>query len=230
MTDGPAHAHAMDGPAPLPHDLLWLADPAAFVAGHAAGALPAWASAAWLAQAPLVVRRARAGADGRIPVGLRGATRAQRHAAWLPAAQVARAVTPRMIARQARWHDHPRRAALPALAALARAAPVLDAMQVDWGVTGSVGFSLASGLDLLHEGSDLDLLVTAAAPLAPHAERMLAALLGDPRLDIQVGTPRGAFALRERARTGGRVLLKTADGPVMCDDPWLAPAARPRAP
>jgi len=222
----------MTASAPLPHDLLWLADPAAFVADcadhadRADCALPAWASAAWLAQAPLVVRRARADARGRIPVGLRGATRAQRHAAWLPAAQVARAVTPRMIARLARWREHPRRA-LPALAALARAAPLLDAMRVDWGVAGSVGFSLASGLDLLHEGSDLDLLVTAAAPLAPPAERALIALLDDPRLDIQVGTPRGAFALRERARTGGRVLLKTADGPVMCDDPWLAPAARP---
>ncbi|WP_454720076.1 MULTISPECIES: malonate decarboxylase holo-ACP synthase [Cupriavidus] len=229
MTEAPGAPPAMHACAPLPHDLLWLVDPAAFVANEAdeaGGTLPAWASAAWLAQAPLVVRRARADAGGRIPVGLRGTTRAQRHAAWLPAAQVARAVTPRMVARQGRWRDHPRRA-LPALAALAHAAPLLDAMRLDWGVTGGVGFSLASGLDVLHADSDLDLLVTAATPLAPPDERMLMALLGEPRLDIQVGTPHGAFALRERARTGGRVLLKTADGPVMCDDPWRMPAARP---
>lgn len=211
----------MNRPDPLPHDLVWLADPAAFAA---ANALPPWAGTAWLARAPLVVRRACADAQARIPVGLRGVTRAQRHAAWLPAAQVARTVTPRMIAQQGRWKTHPRRAAVPALAALALAAPLLDEAQVDWGVTGGVGFSLASGIDVLHEGSDLDLLVGAAAPLAPRTERALIALLDDTRLDIQVSTPHGAFALRERARTGGRVLLKTAGGPVMSADPWLAPA------
>ncbi|MBB1633240.1 malonate decarboxylase holo-ACP synthase [Cupriavidus sp. UME77] len=202
----------------LPHDLLWLADAPGFAR---ANALPAWASAGWLAQAPLVVRRDGA-VEGRIPVGLRGTTRAQRHAAWLPAAQVARVVTPGMLARQARWRDHPRRAALPALAALARIAPQLDAAQVDWGVTGSVGFTLASGIDVLHAGSDLDLLVTAGTPLSAELARTLAALLDDAqaRIDIQVATPFGAFALRERVRTGSRVLLKTATGPVMSQDPW----------
>lgn len=203
---------------PLPHDLLWLIDAAGFAR---ANTLPAWASADWLAQAPLVVRRDGA-SEGRIPVGLRGTTRAQRHAAWLPATQVARVATPRMIARQARWRDHPRRAALPALAALARVAPLLDAAQANWGVTGSVGFTLASGIDVLHAGSDLDLLVTAATPLSAELAHALAALLDDAqaRIDIQVATPIGAFALREQVRTGGRVLLKTATGPVMRHDPW----------
>ncbi|MDW3687430.1 malonate decarboxylase holo-ACP synthase [Cupriavidus sp. CV2] len=202
----------------LPHDLVWLADAPGFARVNA---LPEWASAAWLACAPLVVRRDGA-SDARIPVGLRGTTRAQRHAAWLPAAQVARVVTPGMIARQARWRDHPRRAALPALVALARVAPLLDAAQANWGVTGGVGFTLASGIDVLHPGSDLDLLVTAATPLPAELARTLAALLDDAqvRIDIQVATPFGAFALRERVRTGGRVLLKTAIGPVMSQDPW----------
>jgi phosphoribosyl-dephospho-CoA transferase len=93
---------------------------------------------------------------------------------------------------------------------------------VNWGVTGGAGFTLASGIDVLHAGSDLDLLVTAPVPLAPGTGRALAALLDDvdARIDIQVSTPFGAFALRERARTGGRVLLKTANGPVMSEDPW----------
>lgn len=202
----------------LPHDLLWLANPPAFAA---ANVLPVWATVDWLAQAPLVVRRERAD-KARVPVGLRGTTRAQRHAAWLSGTQVARVVTPGMIARQARWRDHPRRRELPALIALARVAPLLDDAQVNWGVTGGAGFTLASGIDVLHAGSDLDLLVTAPVPLAPGTERALAALLEDvdARIDIQVSTPFGAFALRERARTGGRVLLKTANGPVMSEDPW----------
>lgn len=219
--------HGATARALLPHDLLWLVDPPAFAG---ANALPAWAGAEWLARAPLVVRRDRIDA-GRIPVGLRGTTRAQRHAAWLPRAQVARVVTPGMIARQARWRDHPRRLALPALTVLARVAPLLDEAQVNWGVTGGAGFTLASGIDVLHPGSDLDLLVTAGMPLAPQTERLLVALLdgqpGDARIDIQVSTPAGAFALRERARTGGRVLLRTANGPVLCEDPWHPPAVAP---
>ncbi|WP_392388550.1 phosphoribosyl-dephospho-CoA transferase MdcG domain-containing protein [Cupriavidus campinensis] len=93
------------------------------------------------------------------------------------------------------------------------------------GVTGAAGFTLASGLDVLHPGSDVDLLIDAATPLRQADEQWLAALIDDcteARLDIQVATPHGGFALLERLRTGGRVLLKTATGPVRCADPWQA--------
>lgn len=210
---------------PQPHDLIWLRDAVAFAAGQP---LPAWADAAWLAMAPVVVRRDMP-RDGRIPVGLRGRLRAQRHAAWIDADQCARAISPAAIARAARWRDHPRRHALPALRTLARIAPLLDERALQWGVTGAVGFTLASDIDVLHAGSDVDLLVTSALPLARADENWLGALIDESdesdegrevRLDIQVATPRGGFALRERLRTGGRVLLKTASGPVLCADPW----------
>jgi phosphoribosyl-dephospho-CoA transferase len=205
--------------APQPHDLIWLGDPEAFAAQ---AALPDWAGAAWLARAPVVVRRDRA-PDGRIPIGLRGMLRWQRHAAWLPAAQCAKIVTPTDIASQARWHLHPRRAEIPALRTLARLAPWLDALSCEWGVTGAIGFALASGIDVLHAGSDVDLLLVSAQPLTQAEAQALGALLEageEARLDIQVATPYGAFALRERLRTGGRVLLKTDTGPVLCTDPW----------
>lgn len=209
---------------PRPHDLIWLRDPQAFVAEAAAESWPEWADAAWLARAPVVVRRDHDDA-GRIPVGLRGVTRAQRYGAWLPAEQCARVVTPGEVARQARWRDHPRRDDIPALRALAHLAPALDERAAEgrwfWGLTGAVGFSLASGIDVLHEGSDIDLLLTAPAPLSHDDEQWLAALAGDAaRLDIQIATPHGGFALAERLRTGGRVLLKTDQGPMLCTDPW----------
>lgn len=210
--------------APQPHDLIWLSDPEAFAEQ---AALPDWASAEWLARVPVVVRRDRA-PDGRIPIGLRGTLRPQRHAAWLPAAQCAKIVTPMDIASQARWHLHPRRGEIPALRTLARLAPRLDALSCQWGVTGAVGFALASGIDVLHADSDVDLLLVSARPLAQAEMQALGALLEageEARLDIQVATPYGAFALRERLRTGGRVLLKTDAGPVLCADPWQSPWA-----
>lgn len=202
-----------------PHDLIWLHDAPAFAASQP---LPAWVDATWLAVAPVVVRRDLP-RDGRIPVGLRGRRREERHATWIDAAQCARVMSPFAIARAARWQDHPRRLALPALRMLARIAPLLDARGLQWGVTGAAGFTLASGLDVLHPGSDVDLLIDAAAPLDQADEQWLAALIDDgteARLDIQIATPHGGFALLERLRTGGRVLLKTATGPVRCADPW----------
>jgi len=209
---------------PRPHDLIWLRDPEAFAAE---AALPEWADAAWLARAPVVVRRDRA-SDGRIPVGLRGRLRSQRHAAWIPAAQCARVVTPADIAGGKRWQSHPRRNEVAALRALAQLAPRFDALPWQWGVTGAVGFSLASGIDVLHADSDVDLLVTTAQPLTQAEAQRLGALLetgAEARFDIQVATPYGAFALRERLRTGARVLLKTDTGPILCTDPWEPPWA-----
>ncbi|NYI02386.1 malonate decarboxylase holo-ACP synthase [Cupriavidus plantarum] len=236
--------------APRPHDLIWLRDPHAFVAerglaridgaGVSAagdrcderrheGPLPAWANAAWLARAPVVVRRDRDDA-GRIPVGLRGLTRAARHGAWLRPDECARVVTPGEVARLARWRAHPGRDAIPALAALVDLSRRLEAGAAKggwhWGLTGAVGFSLASGIDVLHAASDIDLLIDCPVPLTADDMQWFAELAlsaGGVRLDIQVDTPYGGFALAERLRTGGRVLLKTDRGPVLCEDPWHAP-------
>ncbi len=205
-----------------PHDLIWLRDPEAFVA---TGDVPDWADIDWLAQAPVVVRRDR-DATGRIPVGIRGRQRAQRHATWLDADQCATVVSPFDIAREGFWRLHPRRDDIPALHALDRIAAQLGALPCPWGITGAVGFTLASGIDVLHAASDIDLLVLAPEPLPGASLIALQRLLDEEesvRLDLQVATPYGAFALRERLRTQGRVLLKTDTGPILRDDPWQPP-------
>ncbi|MGZ3338536.1 MAG: malonate decarboxylase holo-ACP synthase [Reyranella sp.] len=201
-----------------PHDLLWLADPAALVG---ADPLPAWATPAWLAAAPVVVRRATIDA-GRVPVGLRGTTRHQRCAAHVAASAVFRSMAPEAVldAWLQRGAKNPR--GLPCLDTLAALVPVLHGLPFAWGVTGSVGFTLASGIDVLRDDSDLDLLVRAPSPTDTSLLREIAATLhGRPaRVDLQVETPAGAFALLEWSRTGGAVLLKTTLGPVLSDDPW----------
>ncbi len=208
-----------------PHDLLWL------VAGtlpRTDAALPDWADAAWLAKAPVVVRRAAAATGVRdldhgntevavVAVGLRGRERHQRCAAWVGADAVARAMTPEEVARLP-----PGSGARPCLQALAALAPRLHALPLAWGVTGGVGFSLASGIDVLRDDSDLDLLVRAPSPADALALQAIGAVVhGRPaRIDVQVETPVGAFALLEWLRTGGPVLLKTGTGPRLADDPW----------
>jgi phosphoribosyl-dephospho-CoA transferase len=205
-----------------PHDLLWLADPTAL---RMAGARPAWATPQWLAVTPVVVRRAASGEPGQLPVGLRGATRSERCAAQVPAAQVLRVRTPEeVVAGWLRRGSHLERQ-LPCLQTLAALAPALNALPIAWGVTGSVGFTLASGFDVLRQDSDLDLLVRAPSPANAAMLHRIAALTNGnaARVDVQVETSTGAFALQEWLRTGGPVLLKTAHGPALCDDPWHSP-------
>ncbi|AQR69352.1 hypothetical protein BZG29_14110 [Janthinobacterium sp. LM6] len=193
------------------HDLLW-------VSGLPDGAsLPAWLDAAWLAAAPLVVRRAST-SPGRIPVGARGMLRSERQACEVDAAAVVRRVTPETVARMP----------LPdlscaALDALRQVAPLLDATGWAWGPTGGVGFALASRLPVLRPDSDLDLVLRMAAPpdaVQAEALRAIAATVTACRLDLQIDTGHGGFAYAEWAAGRGRVLLKTDHGPVLTATPW----------
>jgi phosphoribosyl-dephospho-CoA transferase len=204
-----------------PHDLLWLADASTLTFEEPR---PAWATAPWLAVAPVVVRRAMLSDPQLLPVGLRGAMRNERCAAQVPVEQVLRVKTPEDVAVAWWCRDRPEPQLLPCLQALTALAPALNDMPLEWGVTGSVGFTLASGFDVLREDSDLDLLVRTTSPADADLLHQVDDLIKDQtiRIDIQVQTPSGGFALREWTRTGGRVLLKTATGPVLCDDPWLA--------
>ncbi|MDO8047148.1 malonate decarboxylase holo-ACP synthase [Janthinobacterium sp. SUN211] len=196
------------------HDLLWvsgLPDDAS---------LPAWADAAWLQAAPLVVRRAST-APGRIPVGLRGRLRSERHACEVESSAVLRRVTPEALARLA--HTPPSGFDCTALDALRLVAPLLDATGWAWGPTGGVGFALASGLPVLRADSDLDLVLRIAAPPDPaqaDALRAIAATVTACRLDLQIDTGHGGFAYAEWVAGRGRVLLKTDHGPVLTATPW----------
>ena len=205
---------------PRPHDLLWIADENAL---SFIGARPDWLPPDWLLRAPLVVRRdSRADPALCLPVGLRGLQRRERCAAIAARGAVLRTVTPEMLAARACEIDAD---GVPALAALAVLAPALDAIGLVWGPTGGVGFYLASGLPVLRPDSDLDLLVRAPQALDAAQTAALAALQANGcRIDIQVDTGHGAFALAEWGKNSGRVLLKTAAGPVLTGAPWQVAA------
>ncbi len=199
----------------VPHDLLFVRRPDAFACD---GARPDWLDPA----APLVVRR-EATAPGLVPVGARGLARNERCKGYVAASDVAATVTPRMLAARARERKSAADRDPPCIAALCALAPRLDALDADWGPAGGAGYWLACGLPVLRATSDLDLLVRLPRrPSAGLIEALCALQDGQPcRLDIQVDTGTGGFALTEYAR-GGRVLLKTDAGPRLVDDPWAA--------
>ncbi|NIE78463.1 malonate decarboxylase holo-ACP synthase [Pantoea sp. Ap-967] len=194
-----------------PHDLLWGMAPADLPADA-----PAWAVQALAVGQPVVVRRAVCRA-GWVAVGVRGQGREQRLATQMRLAAVQRHVAPEAL----RWQGHSPCAALQALASTA---PVLDASGLAWGPTGGVGYQLATGCQLLHAGSDLDLVLRTPQFMARAKARELLDILdcGPCRIDVQLETPAGAIALREWAGMARQVLLKSALGARLVADPWHA--------
>lgn len=195
---------------PRPHDLLWGMRPEELPADA-----PAWALAVLAAGQPVVVRRAVVAA-GQVAVGLRGATRDQRLAATMPLTAISRRLAPEDLRGRQASED------LPVFLVLAELRPLLDALGHVWGVTGSAGFQLASGLPAVHPDSDLDLLLRAEQPLPRSEARPLLQLLEGRacRVDLQLQTPLGGVALSEWAGGAARVLLKSATGPRLVSDPW----------
>ncbi len=194
---------------PRPHDLLWGMTP-----DQLPSEAPAWAVQALAAGHPVVVRRALC-EPGWVAVGIRGASREQRFAATMPIHAIQRLLSPEQLTPRVpgQWL---------ALRALAAIKPLLDATGLPWGPTGGVGFQLATGIPVLHDASDLDLILRTADPIdRQQARALLAALTNAPcRIDLQLETPSGAVALREWAGESSRVLLKCAEGARLVDNPW----------
>jgi phosphoribosyl-dephospho-CoA transferase len=206
-----------------PHTLLRIADGAALLGP---GPLPRWVSAALRCAPWVVVRRARAGR--LIPVGVRGAARAERFAAWIRADAVQECLRPAGLAARRRHLSAARGLQCPALAVLDAVDALMREHGLNWGPCGSVGFELASGVATVTAASDLDLTVETLKPLPlATAVALSAALAKLPvRLDVQLEGPHGAVALAEYAAGGRPLVLRTVEGPRLVDDPWvMTPAA-----
>ncbi|VEF13406.1 phosphoribosyl-dephospho-CoA transferase [Pseudomonas fluorescens] len=195
---------------PLAHDLLWGMTPAQLPADA-----PWWAVESLSAGQPVVVRRALS-ADGFVAVGVRGVSREQRLAAFMPVDSIACRVSPEALCHVECERD------FPVVQALRQLRPMLDDCGWIWGVSGSVGFELASGFAAMHAASDLDLILRTPHLITRLQARELVAFFDRAacRVDMQLQTPFGAVALREWASGSARVLLKNAHQACLVTDPW----------
>jgi len=194
------------------HDLIWLASREALE-----GVADEWVETLWHTGLPVVVRR-DVDSDGRIPVGVRGMRRDQRAAGWVKPEQVTRRVSPEDLSDPQSLLRSPFISQPPVQLALMLAQ---QPWPWHWGITGSTGYALATGIPVIHAASDLDLLIRTPQPLSPWdftrwQQQLNGALC---RADTQLETPQGAVALAEWLRDG-KALLKTHRGPRLVSDPW----------
>ena len=185
--------------------------------------LPRWVEEE-LRRTPSVVVRRGVEMELGIPVGVRGAARNERWAAFCDPKFVKRVIAPQQLLR--RTAPAFRVDAIAALRSLRVLAGRWSAIPYPWGPGGSVGFELASGCPTVTQTSDLDLLMRAPDPLDRASAKSLfdalsqAALDHNTRIDMQIQTLDGAFALAEYAHPGTRVMMRCADGPKLVVDPW----------
>lgn len=196
----------------MPHDLIWVRDISAVQ-----GELPAWVASQWRRALPLVVRR-DTDASGRIPVGIRGLKRELRAAAWVEADDIVRTLSPQTLSEPQRLLASPFVSQQPLQAAIQL---TQQRWCWSWGITGSVGYALATEVPVLHPDSDLDLTIYCPEPVAEQELQRWQVFteLLTCRVDTQVETLYGAFSLSEWLRDG-RVLLKTNAGPFLTAHPW----------
>ncbi|MEI8631965.1 malonate decarboxylase holo-[acyl-carrier-protein] synthase [Vibrio sp. PP-XX7] len=116
---------------------------------------PDWLNIDDLPRRPVVVRRAPMHAD-QIPVGVRGSSRSERYGCHVASAAIIRRITPEQLVNQKRWRKllqdqtsaqcQAQENHCPQWATIELIDEILQYYGIVWGMTGSCGFELATGL------------------------------------------------------------------------------------
>ncbi|WP_458114886.1 malonate decarboxylase holo-ACP synthase [Enterococcus faecium] len=165
-----------------------------------------------------VVRRAEPADRGVLPIGLRGTARNQRLALEIPSDSVQKVIYPWTIIDRESFREK-EVAPFPVYQQFHAARNILSGCK--WGIGGSLGFELSTGIPAVKETSDFDLLLYADSPI----ELPIQAIQSHPaffeQFDTQVITSKGGFSLKEYLRTPEKkLLLKTTTGPKLTEEIW----------
>jgi phosphoribosyl-dephospho-CoA transferase len=182
--------------------------------------LPQWVEEG-LRRAPFVVVRRGVDTELGIPVGVRGAARNERWAAFCDPQFVKRVIAPpQLLGRTAPAF---RMDAIAAFASLRILEGRWSTIPYPWGPGGSIGFELATGSHVAKPASDLDIVIYIDSRMTTGEAADLCISASDlpAAVDIRGETPICGFSLKEYASQGyERILLRTPIGVVLGSDPW----------
>jgi phosphoribosyl-dephospho-CoA transferase len=180
---------------------------------------PNWVRSSLTACPWVVVRRAQAPV-GLIPIGVRGATRSERWAGFIPKDTIHKLVRPSQLLALAQSSALGPRT--PPFLTLQQLIERWRGLALQWGPTGSLGFELATGYPATTDLSDLDIAIYAQEKIPVEQARSLwERALGLPtKVDIRVETSECGFSLEEYARAPSQILLRYPDCVQSGHDPW----------
>ena len=195
-----------------PHDLLKIRS-----IKDLTGNLPDWTLKMFPESMTVVVRRSPI-VDDKIPVGIRGMKREQRLASFVNRADVVRVTTPYELVQKQLWKTA--RQDIPAINALPAVSEILKNYR--WGISGSVGFELATATHTAKMSSDLDLVWQAENPLSQNEAKELLKKLNQfgVHADLQVIQGGNGFSLEEYSQSKSTIMMKTLTGPILVENPW----------
>lgn len=199
-----------------PHDLLKIDSTSAL-----SDELPSWANSIFPSSLTVVVRRSPVKA-GLIPVGVRGMKREHRFATYVDPKNVLEVTTPYQLVEKRTWEEAtPERQVLPAIKALPKVNEILHDYR--WGISGSVGFELATGTPAAKMTSDLDLVWLPKQEISKQLSSELLKRLNQfgVHADLQVIQGNNGFSLEEYANSTSTIMMKTLQDPILVRDPWL---------
>ncbi|MCP0887776.1 malonate decarboxylase holo-ACP synthase [Ligilactobacillus sp. WILCCON 0076] len=202
----------------IPHTLIKLKNKDLI---YADTSVPAWVKKSLEISSYSVVRRGFQ--SEYIPVGIRGFKKNQRFAACIKKSNIESTYLPSDALKKIDTVPNTR-LNLPAFQSLLKIRNHLS--MFEWGVGGSLQFELITGIPMVTEKSDLDLLITCPPVPLSHKEanQLLKKLqfLSTVHLDIQVLNHQNGFSLEEFALQRNKtILVKTMVGPILMDDPWI---------
>ena len=150
------------------------------------------------------VRRASTDHAEILPIGLRGPARNQR---W------ATEIIEQESYRQEKIMDY------PVYQQFHAARNILSGCK--WGIGGSLGFELSTGIPAVKETSDFDLLLYANSPIELPIQVIQSHPAFFEQFDTQVVTRQGGFSLKEYLREPEKkIQLKTVEGPKLTKELW----------
>lgn len=194
-----------------PHDLLEVINKNDIISYSP---IPEWLDESLVSAPFVVVRRARA-EDGLVAVGIRGKSRQERFAAFLPIKKIVKIITPEQLVEEIKWKTRNKEI----FNSLNEVMKLMNQLSLTWGPTGSVGFELATGKSVITEKSDIDIIIRSEKGMKKEVAReLLAELRKIPySIDVQIEFEEGAYSLIEYATAlkGEKTLLRTLDGPML---------------
>lgn len=182
------------------HDIVYLASSEAI---QSTETIPSWVTTAPTAKNIAVVRRMKT-LEHVVPIGFRGKDRTERFGAFALKDHITKVITPKEALHGVAPSSH--KQTIHQLRTIFK--------NTCWGIGGSIGFTMATGIQACTASSDVDVVLYAErfAALQPLQQLHEAIQTLAHRVDVQVEIPALGSCLLNELVTSSSVLLRTGTG------------------